>query len=51
MLRGSGFCEEAKGTGGELGTAVAEARSKFVVMATAMTTGGGAISPVCVMVI
>ena len=43
--------EGARGSGGGLGAAVAEDRSRFVVMATAMATGGGVIGAVCVMVI
>ena len=37
--------------GGGFGTAVAEAKSRFVVRGTAMATGGGVIGPVCVTVI
>jgi hypothetical protein len=49
-LTDSSFCEEAGGTGGsegKLGTAVTGTRLRFVVI----VTGGGAIDPVCVMVI
>jgi len=52
-FRGSGFPEEAdgaRGGGGGLGAAVAEDRSRFVVMATDMSIGGGVGGAVCVMV-
>lgn len=53
-LRGSGSCEESEGGvegEGGFGTAVAEAGSGFVLMATALATGGGRIGLVCVTVI
>jgi len=53
-LRGSDSPEEAEGTrggGGGLGAAVAEDRSRFVVMATDMIIGGGVTGAACVMVI
>ena len=52
-IRGSGSLEEAEGAGeggGGLGTAVAEDRSRFVVMATDMMIGGGVAGAVCIMV-
>ena len=53
-LRGSGFPEEAegaRGSGDGLGAATAEARSRFVVMATDMIIGDGATGAVCIMVL
>lgn len=53
-FRGSGSPEEAEGAtrgGGGVGAAVAEDRSRFVVMATDMIIGGGVIGAVCIMVI
>ena len=53
-LRGSGFPEEAEGArgiGGGLGAATAEARSRFVVMPTDMIIGDGATGAVCIMVL
>ena len=41
----------ARGGGGGIGAAVAEGRSRFVVIATDMSTGGGVIGAVCIMVI
>ena len=52
-IRGSGSPEEAadaKGGGGELGAAMAEDMSRFVVMATDTILGGGVTGAVCVMV-
>jgi hypothetical protein len=52
-IRGSDSPEGAEGTrggGGGLGAAVAEDRSRFVVMATDMIIGGGVSGVVCVMV-
>jgi len=52
-LRGSDSPEEAEGVrggGGGLGAAVAEDRSRFVVMATDMIIGGGVTGAACVMV-
>lgn len=45
-----GEAEGAKGDGGGLGAAVAEDRSRFVVMATDMVIGGGVTGAGCVMV-
>jgi hypothetical protein len=42
--------EGARGGGGRLGAAVAEDRSRFVVMATDMVIGGGVTGADCVMV-
>ena len=53
-LRDSGSPKKAEGTtgdGGGVGAAVAEDRSRFVVMATDMIIGGGVIGAVCIMVI
>ena len=53
-LRVSGSREESEGAreGGDgFGTAMGLAKSRFVVSATAMATGGGVIGPVCVVVI
>ena len=55
-LGDTGFPKERGGTGargGGVGTAVVEAedRSRFVVMATDMMTGGGVIGAVCIIVI
>src|SRR6185295_16617856 len=53
-LRGSGFPRETGRTGasgGGGGVAVAEDRSRFVVMATDIMTGGGVIGAVRIMVI
>ena len=53
-IRGSGSLEEAEGAGeggGGLSTALAEDRSRFVVMATDMIIGGGVAGAVCIMVI
>jgi hypothetical protein len=51
-IRGAAFSEEAEGAGGSgggLGAAVAEGRSRFVVMATDMIIGGGVTGAVRVM--
>jgi hypothetical protein len=45
-----GEAEGARGGGGRLGAAVAEERSRFVVMATDMVIGGGVTGADCVMV-
>jgi hypothetical protein len=45
-----GEAEGARGGGGRLGAAVAEDRSRFVVMATDMVIGGGVTGADCVMV-
>ena len=45
-----GETEGARGGGGRLGAAVAEDRSRFVVMATDMVIGGGVTGADCVMV-
>ena len=53
-IKGSGSLEEAEGAGeggGGLSTALAEDRSRFVVMATDMIIGGGVAGAVCIMVI
>lgn len=53
-IRGSGSLEEAEGAGeggSGLSTAVAEGRSRFVVMATDMIFGGGVAGAICIMVI
>jgi len=53
-FRDSGSRGESEGGregGGEFGAAMGVAKSRFVVSATAMATGGGAIGPVCAMVI
>jgi hypothetical protein len=52
-IRGSDSPEEAEGArggGGGLGAAVAEDRSRFVVMATDISIGGGVTGAVCVIV-
>jgi hypothetical protein len=46
----AGETEGTKGGGGRLGAAVAEERSRFVVMATAMVIGGGVTGAGCGMV-
>jgi hypothetical protein len=53
-FRASGSRGESEGDregGGEFGAAMGAAKSRLVVSATAMATGGGAIGPVCAMVI
>jgi hypothetical protein len=53
-LRVPGSRKESEGGsegGGGFGAAMGAAKSRFVVSATAMATGGGAIGPVCAIVI